>query len=114
MRDFRDLKAHFAVDDAEHPPAGLIECIALVPETPPEKGKDTSALIIRAYDSEGKLIRSANPQKAYVVALKNGVSVDPIKASRDSGPAEAAAETYSFEIVPLPKPAAPADQAGAK
>lgn len=101
VRDFRNLKPHFAVDDAEHPPAGLIECFALVPANAGEA--DTSGLVIRAYDSRGKLIRGADPQKAFVVALKNGVSVDPVKASRETAEGEGAAESMSFEIEPLPE-----------
>jgi len=40
--------------------------------------------------------------------LKNGVSVDPVKASRDAGETVEAVTKYSFEITPLPKAAAAA------
>jgi tetratricopeptide (TPR) repeat protein len=103
VRDFRDLKPHFAVDDAEHAPAGLIECFALVPadQAAQAGGEGISALVIRAYDSQGKLIRASNPAKAFVVALKNGVSVDPVKAGREQGDVDPPAEVCSFEIEPL-------------
>jgi hypothetical protein len=57
--------------------------------------------VIRAYDSQGKLIRASNPAKAFVVALKNGVSVDPVKAGREQGDGDPPAEVCSFEIEPL-------------
>ena len=37
------------------------------------------AFLIRAYDSEGKLICTSEPGKIFVITRKDGVSIDPVK-----------------------------------
>lgn len=103
LKELRDSKPFFAVDDAAKARPGQIECLALLPgdDSSAKAGEAPCAFFIRAYDSEGKLFTAADGKKAYVVALKNGVSVDPVKASRETAEAPAASK-YSFEITTLP------------
>lgn len=78
LSSMRDKKPLFTADDAEKTPAGLIECYSLVSDGTVDGG----AFLIRAYDSTGKLITASDPDKAFVIVLKQGVTVDPLKASR--------------------------------
>jgi hypothetical protein len=107
----RLLKPRFAADDADKAPPGLIECITLSPANAATASDTGSGIIIRAYDSAGKLIRSSDPNKAFVLALKNGISVDPIKASRtqdDLAPFFDPGKNYEVELNLLKKEAAKA------
>ncbi len=101
VKDMRDGKPIFDADAGTAPPAGLIECMALVPAgaggapgadatvtTAPPAGSETAddagcAFLIRAYDSDGKIINSSDAGKAFVIVLKNGISIDPIKVLHD-------------------------------
>lgn len=105
LKELRDMKPLFAVDDSSQPLPGQIECLAIVPAPggDTKTGEAPSAFFIRGYDIEGKMFKSSNPKKAFVLALKNGVSVDPVKASREEATAEAAVSKYSFEIMPMKK-----------
>jgi tetratricopeptide (TPR) repeat protein len=78
LSSMRDKKPLFTADDAEKTPPGLIECYSLVSDGTVDGG----AFLIRAYDSTGKLITASDPDKAFVIVLKQGVTVDPLKASR--------------------------------
>lgn len=101
LNDMRLLKPKFAADDADKAPPGLIECITLAPANAATASDTGSGIIIRAYDSEGKLIRASDPSKAFVLALKNGISVDPIKASRtqdDLAPFFDPGKNYEVEL----------------
>jgi tetratricopeptide (TPR) repeat protein len=84
VRDMRNKKSIFAQDETEHPPSALIECMSLQPTGNLNAERAGSGFLIRAYDPNGKLITSAVPEKAFVIALKNGIAVDPIKASQDT------------------------------
>lgn len=111
LNDMRLLKPRFAADDADKAPPGLIECITLSPANAATASDTGSGIIIRAYDSAGKLIRSSDPNKAFVLALKNGISVDPIKASRtqdDLAPFFDPGKNYEVELNLLKKEAAKA------
>lgn len=105
LKDFRASKSIFAEDESTTPLPGQIECLSIVPggEIIGGKGQPSSAFLIRGYDSEGKMFKSSDSQKAFVVALKNGVSVDPVKASKEDLSPPAVAGKYSFEITLLPK-----------
>ncbi len=107
LKELREMKPLFAVDDSASPLPGQIECMAIVPAAGVEGkvGEAPSAFFIRGYDSEGKMFKSSNPNKTYVLALKNGVSVDPVKASREEVAADVAVSKYSFEIMPMKKEA---------
>jgi tetratricopeptide (TPR) repeat protein len=105
LRDFRAGKPFFAVDESTTPLPGQIECLSIIPggEIIGGKVQPSSAFLIRGYDSEGKMFKSSDGQKAFVVALKNGVSVDPVKASKEEATPPVVAGKYSFEITLLPK-----------
>jgi hypothetical protein len=79
--------------------------LSIVPggEITGKPGPAPSGFLIRGYDSEGKLFKSSDGQKAFVVSLKNGISVDPGKASKEEAAPPAVAGKYSFEITLLPK-----------
>lgn len=114
LNDMRNLKPRFAADDATTSPPGLIECITLSPANAATASDTGSGVIIRAYDSEGKLMRSCDPEKAFVIALKNGVSVDPIKATRtvdNQAPLFDPGKNYEVELVMLKKPETAKDKA---
>jgi hypothetical protein len=101
VKDMRDGKPVFDADAGTASPVGLIECMALMPAgagaapsadasatTAPAAGSETAddagcAFLIRAYDTDGKLINSSDPGKAFVIVLKNGISIDPIKVLHD-------------------------------
>ncbi|MBX9942352.1 MAG: tetratricopeptide repeat protein [Candidatus Obscuribacterales bacterium] len=80
LSSMRDKKPLFTADDAEKTPPGLIECYSLVSDGTVDGG----AFLIRAYDSAGKLITASDPDKAFVIVLKQGVTIDPLKASRSA------------------------------
>lgn len=104
LKDFRASKSIFAVDESTTPLPGQIECLSIVPGGDSgNSGQPSSAFLIRGYDCEGKMFKSSDGQKAFVISLKNGVSVDPVKASKEDGTPPAAAGKYSFEITLLPK-----------
>jgi tetratricopeptide (TPR) repeat protein len=128
VKDMRDCKPVFDADTATGSPVGLIECMALVPAgasadpaaaTPPAAGAAAApaatteaddvgcAFIIRAYDSDGKMIASSDPSKAFVIVLKNGISIDPIKVVHDEASAAAPLlGKVDVLITPLPPSAA--------
>jgi|JI10StandDraft_1071094.scaffolds.fasta_scaffold00291_38 tetratricopeptide (TPR) repeat protein len=105
LRDFRASKSIFAVDESTTVRPGQIECLSIVPggEITGKPGPAPSGFLIRGYDSEGKLFKSSDGQKAFVISLKSGISVDPGKASKEEAAPPAVAGKYSFEITLLPK-----------
>ncbi len=117
VKEMRDCKPVFDADSATGTPAGLIECMALMPAsvgqeaaagTAPAAGTATAdeagcAFLIRAYDSDGKLICSSDPGKAFVIVLKNGISIDPIKVLHDeANSAKPLPGKVDVQINPLP------------
>ncbi|MBI5173167.1 MAG: tetratricopeptide repeat protein [Candidatus Melainabacteria bacterium] len=78
LSEMRDKKSLFPPDDGTGSPRGLIECIAIGPEA----DCLNSAFLIRAYGQDGKFLTAGDPSKALVIALKSGVTVDVLKASR--------------------------------
>ncbi len=78
LSEMRDKKSLFPPDDGTGSPRGLIECIAIGPEA----DCPNSAFLIRAYGQDGKFLTAGDPSKALVIALKSGVTVDVLKASR--------------------------------
>ena len=100
----RDLKSRFPIDDAAKIPPGLIECISIGPSGAVPVGGEggaSSGFLVRGYDSKGQLIRGSDPSKAYVIALKGGVSIDPLKViqSPESQPKLInAGENIDFEM----------------
>ncbi|MBS1997485.1 MAG: tetratricopeptide repeat protein [Cyanobacteria bacterium SZAS LIN-2] len=114
LKNMRESKAVFDADSATGSPAGLIECLALIPvlpgaasvDAPPPEGmvapEDAGcAFLIRCYDSEGKMITSSNPAKAYVIVLKNGISIDPAKALHEEPDAPPATPKVQVMINPM-------------
>jgi tetratricopeptide (TPR) repeat protein len=110
LKSMREGKAIFDADSGTTSNAGLIECLALIPPTPnaAAAGEDAScAFLIRAYDADGKLINSSDPSKVFVIALKNGISIDPIKALHEEASAPVApAGKVEVEIEAMPDAAA--------
>lgn len=114
LKNMRDNKAVFDADSGTASNAGLIECLALIPAAPggdvnatPAPGTVDDAgcaFLIRCYDAEGKMICSSNPAKAYVIVLKNGISIDPVKALHEEG--AAAPQTPKVEVLINPLPGA--------
>ncbi|MBU6453746.1 MAG: tetratricopeptide repeat protein [Cyanobacteria bacterium REEB67] len=110
LKSMREGKAIFDADSGTTSNAGLIECLALIPPAPnaATPGEDAScAFLIRGYDAEGKLINSSDPSKVFVIALKNGISIDPIKALHEEASAPVApAGKVEVEIEAMPDPVA--------
>ncbi|MBN9397011.1 MAG: tetratricopeptide repeat protein [Candidatus Melainabacteria bacterium] len=84
LQSMRDRDPKFAADEAraEDSQAGLIECLAIMPDPGADPDKAGCGMLMRAYDEKGKLIMSGDRDKAYVIALKNGIALDASKASR--------------------------------
>ena len=113
VKSLRDAKALFDPDSGTISNAGLIECLALIP--PPVNGSGAAteeaacAFLIRAYDSEGKLICGSDPSKVFVIALKNGISIDPVKAvHEEASVAPALPGKVEVLLAPLPEAASSA------
>ena len=70
LRQMRDMKGLFPADDAAKPQIGLIECISLLPDDPNAADMVGTGFLIRAYGKDGKLIKSSDPGKAFVIAQK--------------------------------------------
>ena len=84
LQSMRDRDPKFAADEAraEDSQAGLIECLAIMPDPGADPDKAGCGMLIRAYDEKGKMIMSGDRDKAYVIALKSGIALDASKASR--------------------------------
>ena len=125
LKSLREGKAVFDADSSTGSNVGLIECLSLTP--PAASGTSTgagtntgagaedapaSSFLIRAYNSEGKLIASSEPSKTFVIALKNGISTDPIKALHEEPTAALAPPAGKIEVEIKAMDAAGASNAG--
>jgi len=129
LKNFRDGKFLFESDSTTGGPPGLIECMALLPGEAESnqtggteavktdgnaagggsgkfEGKDC-AFLIRAYDSDGKMICASDPKKVYVIYLKNGVALDPATLLHEE-PVDSLAPSSRVEVTinPLKDPSA--------
>lgn len=123
LKNLRDSKQTFDADTETGSPAGLIECLALIPSVASADATASAtpaaavaavdeagcAFLIRAYDSGGRLIGSSNPSKAFVIVLRNGTSIDPVKALHDEA-SMAPPLAGKVEVQINPPPAGAADK----
>jgi hypothetical protein len=123
VKDMRDCKPVFDDDTATGSPAGLIECLALIPASAGADAVTSAApaaaaaamddagcaFLIRAYDSDGKPIYSSDSGKAFVIVLKNGISMDPIKVLHETASAGPSVSA-KIDVLITPLPAGKADK----
>ena len=77
-----------------------------MPDDPNAADMVGTGFLIRAYGKDGKLIKSSDPGKAFVIAQKRGVVVDVFKAAKldDKNPnLFASGKPVTVELVMLPK-----------
>ena len=108
LKSLREGKSVFDADSSTGSNIGLIECLSLSPPTSGDAPENApaSSFLIRAYNNEGKLFASSDPSKTFVIALKNGISTDPVKALHEEAAAVAAPQgKIEVEIKAMDDPA---------
>lgn len=100
LTKFRTGTKIFEQDGRQDNPAGLVECLSLVPFDEYDT-EDSVAFMVRAYDSNGKFLTSSAPGEIFVVCQKDGIKYPLLKPENVKSPIKNAEKT-SLHIKLLP------------